>query len=153
MPIPSVPSTSSTSIRTNNRPTIIVRRTATGAPTSQQQQQKCKYLSSSASALPKDANDPSSVKNLKGADAVEDAVVNVNDKEVQKYKKQKTLLLHSRRDDDDKVVNLSEERLRPISISGLYPGSKFHGTQKCGTASYEVNVELLVSLLVFVKRV
>lgn len=153
MPIPSVPSTSSTSIRTNNRPTIIVRRTAAGAPTSQQQQQKCKYFSSSASALTKDANDPSSVKNLKGADAVEDAVVNVNDKEVQKYKKQKTLLLHSRRDDDDKVVNLSEERLRPISISGLYPGSKFHGTQKCGTASYEVNVELLVSLLVFVKRV
>lgn len=62
---------------------------------------------------------------------------------LRKTKKKKVLLLHARREDDDQVVNLSEERLRPVSVSGLYAGSKFHGTQKCGTASYEVNVELL----------
>jgi hypothetical protein len=56
------------------------------------------------------------------------------------------VLLHARREDDDKVVNINEDRLRPVCASGLYAGSVFQGTQKCGTSSYEVNVELLVSL-------
>jgi hypothetical protein len=65
-----------------------------------------------------------------------------------KYKqRKKVLLLHARREDDDKFVNLSEKRLRPVCISSLYAGSRFQGTQKCGSSSYEVNVELLVSLL------
>lgn len=59
----------------------------------------------------------------------------------------KVVLLHARREDDDKVANINEDRLRPVCVSGLYAGSVFRGTQKCGTASYEVNVELLVSAL------
>ncbi|KAI8087690.1 vacuolar import and degradation protein-domain-containing protein [Gilbertella persicaria] len=55
----------------------------------------------------------------------------------------KSSLLHARREHEDKPVSISETRLRPISMTGLYAGSMFHGTQKCGTASYEVNVELL----------
>lgn len=60
--------------------------------------------------------------------------------------KKKALLLHARREDDDRSVNLTEERLCPIAVSGLYAGSRYHGTQKCGNASYEVNVELLVNM-------
>lgn len=61
--------------------------------------------------------------------------------------KKKALLLHARREDDDRSVNLTEERLCPVAISGLYAGSRYQGTQKCGNASYEVNVELLVNNL------
>ncbi|KAK4515549.1 uncharacterized protein ATC70_010499 [Mucor velutinosus] len=53
------------------------------------------------------------------------------------------VLLHARREEDDKVANINEDRLRPVCVGGLYAGSVFRGTQKCGTASYEVNVELL----------
>lgn len=67
--------------------------------------------------------------------------------------KKKALLLHARRDDDDRTVNLTEERLCPVAISGLYAGSRYHGTQKCGAASYEVNVELLVSTLLSIRSV
>lgn len=56
----------------------------------------------------------------------------------------KVVLLHARREEDDKVANINEDRLRPVCVGGLYAGSVFRGTQKCGTASYEVNVELLV---------
>lgn len=72
--------------------------------------------------------------------------VSSNDNRV--YNLKKKLLLHARREDEDKVVNLTEDRLCPVSISGLYAGSKFYGTQKCGQASYEVEVELLVSFFI-----
>ncbi|KAI7901817.1 vacuolar import and degradation protein-domain-containing protein [Cokeromyces recurvatus] len=62
---------------------------------------------------------------------------------VKTNQKRKIVLLHARREGDDKTVNISEERIRSISIGGLYAGSMFYGTQKCGSASYEVNVELL----------
>ncbi|OBZ87938.1 Glucose-induced degradation protein 4 [Choanephora cucurbitarum] len=54
----------------------------------------------------------------------------------------RSLLLHARAE-GEKIVDISETRLRPVSSNGLYAGSFFHGTQKCGIASYEVNVELL----------
>lgn len=74
------------------------------------------------------------------------------DGNVQCKQKKRVLLLHARHEDDDKFVNLSEKRLRPVSISGLYAGSCFNGTQKCGNSSYEVNVELLVSFFFFLQE-
>lgn len=60
-------------------------------------------------------------------------------------KKQQKKLLHARRDDNDKTVNLSDYRLQTHSKSALYPGSRFSGSQKCGPSSYEVEVEILVN--------
>ncbi|KAI8358554.1 vacuolar import and degradation protein-domain-containing protein [Blakeslea trispora] len=54
----------------------------------------------------------------------------------------KNVLLHARAE-HEKTVDISDTRLHPVSLNGLYAGSFFHGTQKCGTASYEVNVEIL----------
>lgn len=120
MPIPSVSSSSSI---TNEIETNI----------------KCKNVSNEITNI----FNQSDLTNTMGTD------VSSNDSTKQqvqlKKTKKKALLLHARREDDDKTVNLTEERLCPISISGLYAGSRYHGTQKCGPSSYEVNVELLVS--------
>ncbi|KAG2229676.1 vacuolar import and degradation protein-domain-containing protein [Thamnidium elegans] len=96
---------------------------------------KCKLVVSETTIL----NDQDNKKQ----DTIETDSSNDNKKSYTELKKKKALLLHARHEDEDKVVNLSEHRLCPVSISGLYAGSKFYGTQKCGPASYEVHVELL----------
>ncbi|KAI8986512.1 vacuolar import and degradation protein-domain-containing protein [Pilobolus umbonatus] len=56
-------------------------------------------------------------------------------------RKQKSILLTTR-NEDDCTVDLSEDRIQPVHVSGLYPGSVFEGTQKCGAISYDVTVEI-----------
>ncbi|KAG2226890.1 hypothetical protein INT45_010169 [Circinella minor] len=39
-------------------------------------------------------------------------------------------------------VDISNERLPNSRLGGLYPGSKFEGMQRCGSAAYEVSVDI-----------
>jgi hypothetical protein len=136
MPIPSV--TSNPSSSAINVATIVV--------TEVENNVKCKYSSN-------ELNDNMVLRDevlINNNDTMETDVQTIENKQEETCKKtiqNKVLLLHARREDDDLVVNLTEDRLCPISVSGLYAGSKFYGTQKCGTASYEVNVELLVKYI------
>lgn len=143
MPIPSVSSSLNTTTTTTTA--------GTTACEDHNDILKCKSASITAIDSPlttkgyqkNNSNDKNDNNNRNDDDAMETETQTGVDA-LRKTKKKKVLLLHARREDVDQVVNLTEERLRPVSVSGLYAGSKFHGTQKCGTASYEVNVELLV---------
>jgi hypothetical protein len=143
MPIPSVSSSTSTS---SISPTYAVVNVIDESK--RNKSQKLPSLAEQQKALDstKDSNkDKDNNKNSATNDADAMEIDAKQDATVQFKQKKKVLLLHARREDDDKFVNLSEKRLRPVCISGLYAGSRFQGTQKCGSSSYEVNVELLVS--------
>lgn len=139
MPIPSiVPSSSANNSITVRLPVV----TITTPPLEDQQQQqqddsKCKHQSTIKAS-----------SNLVNNNNIETEASYNAKQHVKSCRKtnNQVVLLHARREHDDKVVNINEDRLRPVCASGLYAGSVFHGTQKCGTSSYEVNVELLVSL-------
>ena len=128
MPIPSVSSSSFT--------------TAAVYSTNTQPQHKCKRTTDEITTTNNTTDDQILKKDNKSKNTIDIPAVLQDD---ENETKRKVRLLHARREDDDQMVNLNDKRLLPVSMSGLYAGSKFTGTQKCGTASYEVNVELLVS--------
>ena len=56
-----------------------------------------------------------------------------------------SMLLTSRKE-GDVWVDISNERLPNSRLGSLYPGSCFKGMQHCGTTSYEVSVDIQVSV-------
>lgn len=135
MPIPSIVSSSSS----NSIPLPVVTITTPSLEeVVHQDDSKCKQQ-------PTTKSQPNSVNN----NSMETEVNYATKQHVKSCHKtnNKVVLLHARREEDDKVANINEDRLRPVCVGGLYAGSAFRGTQKCGTASYEVNVELLVSIV------